>query len=175
MLARVGLELGAADAHQANPQQLQLPGQKQNLQEALRHRGEVLPPEARHRVVVGVKVRRHKANPDIAVRRPLDPTAGENPVSVAVDQQSQHHPRVMLRRPRAAMVHLEGAQIDALDRRDHEMRQIALRYPVAKIGRKQKRLLAITVNEVAHPVILTKTHRKVRQTASLASLPQTQS
>jgi len=156
MLARVGLELGAVDAHQANPQQPQLPGQKQNLQEALRHRSEVLPPEARDRIVVRMPVRRHEANPDIPVRRPLDPAAGKDPVGVAVDQQRQHHPRVILRRPRTPMVHLEGTQIDALDRLDHEMREIVFGYPVAKIGRKQKRLLAITLNEVAHPTILTK-------------------
>ena len=36
------------------------------------------------------------------------------------------------------------------------MRQIVLGYPVAKIGRKQKRLLAITLNEIAHPTIPTK-------------------
>ena len=36
MLAGVGLELGAVDAHQAYAQQLQLLGQKKNLQEALR-------------------------------------------------------------------------------------------------------------------------------------------
>ena len=134
MLARVGLELGAVDAHQAHAQQLQLPGQKQNLQEALRHRSEVLPPEARDRIVVGVKVRRNEANPDIAVRRPLDPTAGKDPVGVAVDQQHQHHTGVILRRARAAMVHLEGVQIDALDRLDHEMRQIIRRDPVPQIG-----------------------------------------
>ena len=58
MLAGIGLELGAVDAHQAYAQQLQLLGQQQNLQEALRYRSEVLPPEARDRVVVGVTVRR---------------------------------------------------------------------------------------------------------------------
>ena len=47
------------------------------------------------------------------------------------------------------MVHLEGAQTDALDRLDHEMRQIIRRDPVPQIGRKQKRLVPITVNEVA--------------------------
>ena len=36
------------------------------------------------------------------------------------------------------MVDLEGAQIDALDRRDHEVRQIILWDPVPKFGRKQK-------------------------------------
>ena len=84
----LGLELGAVDAHQAHAQQLQLLGQKQNLQEALRHRVEVLPPEARDRIVVGVPVRRNEANPDIAVRRPLDTTAGKDPVGVAVDQRA---------------------------------------------------------------------------------------
>ena len=129
MLAGVGLELGAVDAHQAHAQQLQLLGQQQNLQEALRHRVEVLPPEARDRIVVGVPVRRNEANPDIAVRRPLDTTAGKDPVGVAVDQQRQHHPGVILRRARATMVHLEGTQIDAFDRLDHGVRQIIRRDP----------------------------------------------
>ncbi len=52
------------------------------------------------------------------------------------------------------MVHLEGAQIDALDRLDHEVRQITRREPVPQIGRKQKRLLPITVDEIAHAAIL---------------------
>ena len=174
MLAGVGLEPGAVDAHQAYAQQLQLPGKQQNLQEALRHRSEVLPPEAHDRVVVGVKIRRDEANPDIAMRRPLDPTAGENPIGVAVDHKRQHHPRVILRRARAAMVHLEDAQIDALDRLDHEMRQIIRRDPVPQIGRKQKRLVPITVNEVAHPVILRQIQPKVRQTASTKTSSATQ-
>ena len=169
MLAGVGLELGAVNAHQAHAQQLQLLGQKQNLQEALRHRREVLPPEARDRIVVGVTVRRNEANPDIAVRRPLDPTAGKDPVGVAVDQQRQHHPGVILRRARAAMVHLEGAQSDTLHRLDHEVRQIIRRDPVPQIGRKQKRLVPITVHEVAHPAILREIQPKVRQTASAAT------
>ena len=170
MLVGVGLELGAVDAHQAYAQQLQLLGQKKNLQEALRHRSEVLPPKARDRVVVGVTVRRDEANPDVAVRRPLDPTAGEDPVGVAVDQQRQHHPRVILRRARAAMVHLEGAQIDTLHRLDHEVPQIIRREPVPQIGRKQKRLVPITLDEVAHPAILRQIQPKVRQTASLIGI-----
>ena len=89
----------------------------------------------------------------------------KNPVGVAVDQQRQHHPGVILRRAGAAMVHLEGAQIDAFDRLDHEMRQIIRRDPVPQIGRKQKRLVPITVHEVAHPAILREIQPKVRQTA----------
>jgi len=95
-------------------------------------------PEARDRVVVRVPVRRHEAHPDVAMRRALDPPDREYPVGMAVDQRRQHYPRVILRRARAAMVDLEGAQIDALDRRDHEVRQIILWDPVPKFGRKQK-------------------------------------
>ena len=126
--------------------------------------------DARDRVVVGVTVRRDEANPDIAVRRPLNPTAGEDPVSVAVDHQRQHHPWVILRRARAAMVHLEGAQIDTLHNLDHEVPKIIRREPVPKIGRKQKRLVPITLDEVAHAAILRHIQPKVRQTASHLNL-----
>ena len=64
------------------------------------------------------------------------------------------------------MVHLEGAQIDTLHSLDHEVPQIIRRDPVSKIGRKQKRLLPITVHEVAHAAILREIQPKVRQTAS---------
>ena len=63
------------------------------------------------------------------------------------------------------MVHLEGAHIDAINRRDHEVRQIILRDPVPKIGRKQKCLVPRAVNKFAHDPILTENHPKVRQTA----------
>ena len=111
-------------------------------------------------------VRRNEANPDITVCSPLDPTAGEDPVGVAVDHQRQHHPWVILRRARAALVHIEGAQIDTLHRLDHEVPQITRREPVPQIWRKQKRLVPITLDEVAHSAILRETQTKVRQTAS---------
>ena len=63
------------------------------------------------------------------------------------------------------MVHLEGAHVDALDRLDHEVRQIILRDPVPEIGRQQKRLVPIAVDKFAHGEILTEDHAKVRQTA----------
>jgi hypothetical protein len=164
VLACVGLDPGPVDADQPDLQQLQLPGQKQNVQEALADRRKVLAPKRRDRVMVGMHVGRHEANPDVPVRRPFDPAARENPVGIAIDQQRQHHPRVILRRPRAAMIDLEGTHLDALDRLDHEMRQIILRDPVPKIGWKQKRLTPITVYKLAHGEILYQNHPKVRQT-----------
>ena len=164
MLARIGIELGAVDADHAHLHQLQLLGQKQNLKEALSYRRHVVAPEGRDRVMVGMIVGGHEAHPNVATGRALDPTARKAPAGIAVDQQRQHHPGVILRRAGAATVHLEGAHVDALDRLDHEVRQIVLRDPVPKIGRKQKRLIPPAVYKLAHGQILTEQHSKVRQT-----------
>ena len=67
------------------------------------------------------------------------------------------------------MVHLEGAQIDTLHRLDHEVPQIIRREPVPQIGRKQKRLLPITLDEVAHRAIIREIQPKIGQTASPVS------
>ena len=115
--------------------------------------------------MVGMDIGGHEAHPDIAVRRALDPPAREDPVGIAIDQQRQHHPRVILRRAGATMVDLEGAHLDPLDRLDHEVRQIILRDPVPKIGRKQKRLVPLAVDKFAHGEILTENLPKVRHTA----------
>jgi hypothetical protein len=160
VLAGVGVELAAVDADHAELEQLQLPGQEENLQEALGHRLEVASPEGRDRVVIRVLVRRHVAHTDVPLGRPLDPSARKDPVGVAVDQQRQHHPWVILGRPGAAIVGRERADADPLDRLDHEMRQVILRDPVPKIGRKQKRLVPRAIDELAHAPVLAETSRK---------------
>jgi hypothetical protein len=53
------------------------------------------------------------------------------------------------------MIDLEGIHLDALHCLDHEVRQIVLRDPVPKIGRKQKGLVPLAVNKLAHAAILT--------------------
>ena len=98
-LVRVRVHLRAVHAHRPNTQQLQLLRQQQYLQERRRHRIEVAAPERADRVVVRMTVRRHVPNANVPIRRPLDPTRAEDPVRVAVHQQRQHHPRVILRRP----------------------------------------------------------------------------
>ena len=167
MLARSGIELAAVDADHTQRHQLQLLGQKKNLKKALGDRPTVLAPEGRDRVMVRVPVGGHKAHPEVATGRALDPTAREDPVGIAVDQKRQHHPRVILRRAAAPTVHLEGAHVDALNRLDHEVRQIVLRDPIPKIGRKQESLVPPAVHESAHRRMLTEHHTKVRQTDSI--------
>ena len=54
----------------------------------------------------------------------------------------------------AAIVGLERADADPLNRLDHEMRQVILRDPVPKIGRKQKRLVPCAIDELAHAPVL---------------------
>ena len=114
--------------------------------------------------MVGMDIGGHEAHPDIAVRRALDPPAREDP-GHSNRSTGQHHPRVILRRAGATMVD-EGAHLDPLDRLDHEVRQIILRDPVPKIGRKQKRLVPLAVDKFAHGEILTENLPKVRHTAS---------
>ena len=167
MLARSGIELAAVHADHTQRHQLQLLGQEKNLKKALGNRPTVLAPEGRDRVMVRVAVGRHKAHPEVATGRALDPTAREDSVGIAVDQKRQHHPGVILRRAAAATVHLEGAHVDALDRLDHEVRQIVLRDPIPKIGRKQESLVPPAIHESAHRRILTEHHTKVRQTVSV--------
>ena len=116
MLARRGLELAAVDADKPDLDKLQLLGQ-QNL-----HSRQTPPGcRAERSRVSWSGWTLHEAHPDIAVRRALDPPG------IAIDQQRQHHPRVILRRAGATMVDLEGAHLDPLDRLDHEVRQIILR------------------------------------------------
>ena len=109
-LVRVRVHLRPVHAHRPNTQQLQFLRQQQYLQERLRYRFEVAAPERADRVVVRMTVRRHVPNANVPIRRPLDPTRAEDPVRVAVHQQRQHHPRVILRRSGAPFVHLEPLQ-----------------------------------------------------------------
>ena len=170
MLAGVGLELGAVDAHQAYAQQLQLLGQKKNLQEALptpqrsspagsarscRGRGDGSPrrSEPRYRGA-------SPARSDGWKRSRWRSSRSSAPASSVGDTAPSPVPR---------WFHLEGAQIDTLHRLDHEVPQIIRREPVPQIGRKQKRLVPITVHEVAHRAILRHIQPKVRQTARTGS------
>src|SRR3546814_159320 len=99
------------------------------------------------------------------MRRPLDPPRGEDPVGIAVDQQRQHQPRVVLRLAGALPVHLERTKADTLDSLDDEMRKIVLRDPLAQIRRQQKLLTPVVSSEIHHANLLNQ-FAQIRQTAS---------
>lgn len=63
---------------------------------------------------------------------------------------------------------IKPAEIQLLDRIDHEMRQMPIRQPIPQIGRQQQHLITITRNEVlSHPErVLTPPDRPIYATAS---------
>ena len=62
-------------------------------------------------------------------RRTLNPTRREDAVGIAVDQQGQHEPRVILRLAAGPPRYLKGRERHTLDRSHHEMRQVVIRQP----------------------------------------------
>ncbi len=80
-----------------------------------RERLEVRPPECRDGVVIGVSIRRDEAHRHIPMRRTLDPARRKNPVRVTINQQRQHHPRMILRLAMATPIDLESANINPLN------------------------------------------------------------
>ena len=81
VLRAIGIKLRPVNADNPDLHQLQLLGQKQNLQETLANRREVLAPKGRNRIMVGMAVGGHQAHPDIAVRRALDPRLEKIPLA----------------------------------------------------------------------------------------------
>lgn len=164
-LQSVGIDLRAVDRHHAQLQQLQFLRQQQHLGKRGRKGRGVLAPERGDGIMVGRGVGGDEANRNIAVCRPLDPARGENAVGVAVDQQRQHQPRVVLCLASAPPVDLERTDVDALDSFDDEMRKLVLWNPLAKVGRQKKSPRAIMENEIGHG----RTHKlicpQIRQTA----------
>jgi len=56
----------------------------------------IAPPERGDRVMIGVGVGRDIAHRDIAAGGLLNPARAENPAGMAIDQQPQHHARMIL-------------------------------------------------------------------------------
>ena len=117
-------------------------------------RGLVDPAERRNRVMVGMQVGRHEAHGNVAEGRPLDPPRREDAVGIAVDQQRQHQPGMVLRLAACTPRHVECAERHPIDSRHYKMRQIVLRQPRLQVRRQKKRLVTAERNEGGHPSIL---------------------
>ena len=96
--------------------------------------------------MIGPLLRRKNPERDILITAALDHPRGPHPARVRVEQQADHHRRVISRpaAPVLAIGAIERIQIHLADGIDHEPRQVVLREPVPDVGRHQKRLLAIT-------------------------------
>lgn len=114
--------------------------------------------------MVRVRVGGHEARPDVPVGCPLDPPRRKHPLGIAVDQQRQHQPRVVLRLAARLRIHPKLPQPNAVNRRHDEMRDIVLGYPILQIGRQQKGLRAVKRNVGRHLWILPYSNLQVNPT-----------
>ncbi len=106
--------------------------------------------KARDRRVIGHPIGGDHPVGDILATMGLHPTRGALLGGIGVEQQRDHHPRLISGAAMTvlAVVGIELSQIHLLDGLDHKPRQMILRKPLAKRGWHQKSLLTITSNEV---------------------------
>jgi hypothetical protein len=154
-----GGDLGAVDRHHADPDQAAARTQRQHLAEQARDRRLMANAEARDRRVIGRVVGGDDAERDIVLAAPLDRARGPHTDRVAVDEQRDHHRRIVRRTtpPVVAIGRVERRQIHLGDCVQHEPREVALGQPLAQARRQQQLLLAITRDEVLrhHRMVLT--------------------
>ena len=153
-LRRVGVHLRAVDGDHPDANQAGLGAERQHLTEQLRQRGLVALTKARDRRVIRTLVGADHARGDILDAAPLDPPRRALAERVAVEQQRDHHRRIV-RRPALTVVavdHVERPQIQRRDGIDHKPRQMPLGQPLAQTRRQQQLLITITRKEVLrHP------------------------
>jgi hypothetical protein len=103
---------------------------------------------------------------DVLNAAALEPPGGALPKRVAVEQQRDHHRRIMRRpaMPIGAIVAVERGEIQRVDGVDDKPREMTLRQPLAQARRQQQLLLAITHQEVLRhsEIVLTATDRSLR-------------
>jgi hypothetical protein len=113
--------------------------------------------EAGDRRVIGRLVRADHARRDVLKTAPLDPPRRPLPERVGVEQQRDHHRRIVRRptMPIRAVGGIERSQIELADCVDHKPSEMVLRQPVAQARRQQQHLRTITSDEVlAHAQIV---------------------
>ena len=138
MPAGIGVDLGAVQRHRAHLEHAHLAGQQKHLDEQRLDLLEEAAAECGNGVVVGVLVRRDKAERHRIVGSPLQLAAGKHPGGVAVDQKAQQHGRVVGCRPRAAIAFAHRGQIHPVDNLHHEAGQVSLRQPFIDRRRHQE-------------------------------------
>jgi hypothetical protein len=102
--------------------------------------------EPRQRRVIRPLLSRQHPERDVFLAGALDHPRGPDPARIGVEQQRDHHRRV-IRRPAAPIDPIgaiERLEIHLRHRVDNKPREVPWRQPLADVGRHQKRLLAIT-------------------------------
>jgi hypothetical protein len=142
---RVSRQLRAVDRDHADTDQPRLGAHRQHLAEQLAQRALVALTKARDGRVIGRLIGADHPRGDVLDTAALDPPRRPLPDRVAIQQQRDHHRRIV-RRPAVTVgpvAAIERAQIELRDGVDHEPRQMAIRQPLAQARRQQQLLLAI--------------------------------
>jgi hypothetical protein len=109
--------------------------------------------------VIRALLGREHAKRNIFFAGALDDARGPDPARVGVEQQRDHHRRVIGRptAPIDAVGDIERPEIHLRDRVDDKPRQMPRRQPLTDVRRHQKRLLAITRDKALahHQMVLT--------------------
>ena len=139
-------DLGAVNGNRADADHPRLRAQRQHAGEQVGQRHLVTDAKASDRGVVRHAIGADHPERDVLLAAPLDPARGALPDRVGVQQQRDHHPRIVRRTamPVGTVIGVHRAEIDLLDRVEHKPRQMPLGQPVAQARRHQPRLLAIT-------------------------------
>jgi hypothetical protein len=154
----VGVQLCAIDRDHPDVDETRLCAKRQHLGEQIRDGVLMITTKARDRRVIGHLVGRDHAVGNILATAALDPSGGTLSTRVRIQQQRDHHRRVIRRPtpPITAMRRIESRQIHLRYRVKDEPREMTLRQPIPHIQRQQKRLLTINRNEVLrhHQMVL---------------------
>jgi hypothetical protein len=144
------VNLRAVDRDDADANHARFGAQLEHAAEQLGQRVLVALDKPRDRRVIRRAIRRDHPKRHIVLAGALDRTRRPRPPRVAIEHQRDHHRRVI---GRAAVTvvpvgAVERRQIKLGDGVDHKPRQMPLGQPVTDVGRQQKRLLAVTTDEV---------------------------
>ena len=150
MLRSVCLDLRPVDGHVAQLHQPRLLAKQQHLHEQPSERREVLLAKSRYAVMVGMLIARENSKRHILVRRLFDLPRRRLAHAVAVDQQLDHHRRVI---PGATPIVLlpvrieDRRQIQAIHHVRDEQREVSLRHPLPQVRWQQQPLIQVVRQE----------------------------
>ncbi len=144
------VQLRAIDREHRDADQAGVGAEREHVAEQAGQRRLVALAKARDRAVIGPLVGRDDAVGDVLLARALDGPRGALALGVGVEQERDHHRRVVGRAPVAveSVGGIERGQIHLLDRSEYEPREVILGQPIAQARGHQKRLLAVTRQEV---------------------------
>ena len=137
----------AVQADDAHLQQLQFARQFQYCHKPLSHRFEVVAAERANGVVIGMSVGRQIAYRHISVSGPFNAPGTENAVGITVNEQRQHQMGRILLVATPFVVDRKGGQRQPLDRGNHKMYQVVLRYPFAQVRRQKHGCIPVRILE----------------------------